>query len=105
AHLSRFHFDRIISSVAGEPPGTFRRRVLLERAAYRLVTGSSGILAAALEAGYQSNESFTRAFQRSYGVSPSRWRSHPGRFQLPAPSGVHFHPPAGLRVPGTRGVG
>ena len=35
-HLSRFHFDRIVSSVGGETPARFRRRVLLERAAYRL---------------------------------------------------------------------
>ena len=31
--LSRFHFDRVIASVAGEPPTAFRRRILLERAA------------------------------------------------------------------------
>lgn len=37
-HFSRFHFDRMISSVAGEPPGAFRRRILLERAAYRMIT-------------------------------------------------------------------
>jgi len=33
-HFSRFHFDRMIRSVAGEPPQAFRRRILLERAAY-----------------------------------------------------------------------
>lgn len=37
-HLSRYHADRIVASVAGEPPATLRRRILLERAAYRLVT-------------------------------------------------------------------
>src|SRR3979490_1266607 len=35
-HLSRFHFDRVFAATAGETPGAFRRRVLLERAAYRL---------------------------------------------------------------------
>jgi AraC-like DNA-binding protein len=30
-HLSRFHFDRIVSAVSGESPARFRRRVLLER--------------------------------------------------------------------------
>src|SRR4029079_3368837 len=29
-HLSRFHFDRLVSAAAGEPPATLRRRVLLE---------------------------------------------------------------------------
>jgi AraC-like DNA-binding protein len=38
AHLSRFHFDRVIGAVAGESAARFRRRVLLERGAYRLIT-------------------------------------------------------------------
>ena len=31
-HLPWFHFDRLVSAAAGEPPATFRRRFLLERA-------------------------------------------------------------------------
>ena len=99
AHLSRHHFDRIISASAGEPPATFRRRVLLERAAYRLVTSSAGILEIAVEAGYGSHEAFTRAFRRAYGAVPSAWRSAPGQIQIPCPTDVHFHPPGGLRLP------
>ena len=37
-HLSRFHLDRVVSATGGEPPERMRRRLLLERAAYRLVT-------------------------------------------------------------------
>src|SRR4051795_7140940 len=77
AYLSRSHFDRVISATAGEPPAAFRRRILLERAAFRLATGSDGILRLAVEAGYSSNEAFTRAFQRAYEVTPSDWRSAP----------------------------
>ncbi len=43
-YVSRFHLDRIISSVVGEPPARFRRRILLERAAYRLATTQLSIL-------------------------------------------------------------
>ena len=98
--LSRSHFDRLISATAGEPPATFRRRILLERAAYRLATGREGVLQLAVEAGYSSNEAFTRAFERAYGVAPSAWRSSPGQIQLASPNDVHFHPPGGLRLPG-----
>jgi AraC family transcriptional regulator len=98
--LSRSHFDRLISATAGEPPAAFRRRILLERAAYRLVTGTDGVLQQAVEAGYSSNEAFTRAFTRAYGVTPSAWREAPGQIQLAAPNDVHFHPPGGLRLPG-----
>jgi AraC family transcriptional regulator len=98
-HLSRFHCDRLVSAAAGEPPAALRRRILLERAAYRLVTSDEDVLSVALEAGYSSHEAFTRAFARAYGRSPSRWRRRPTRFQLDAPSAVHFNPPGGLRVP------
>ena len=98
-HLSRFHFDRVVSSVSGETPARFRRRVLLERAAYRLVTCDRTVLEIAVEAGYSSHEAFTRAFQRAYGAPPTSWRAAPRRIQLDAPNGVHFHPPGSLRLP------
>jgi AraC family transcriptional regulator len=99
AHLSRFHFDRVVSAVSGETPSRLRRRILLERAAFRLVTTRATVLEVALEAGYSSNEAFTRAFRRAYGAAPASWRAAPARIQLDAPNGVHFHPPGGLRLP------
>ena len=77
-HLSRYHFDRVIRATAGEPPAAFRRRILLERAAFRLATSRDGVLRLAVDAGYSSNEAFTRAFQRAYGVAPSAWRAGRG---------------------------
>jgi AraC family transcriptional regulator len=103
-HLSRFHVDRLVSAAAGEPPATFRRRVLLERAAYRLITTDDDVLRVAVEAGYSSHEAFTRAFARAYGEAPSRWRRRPTGFRLEAPSEVHFHPPGTLRLPAQRRV-
>ncbi len=103
-YLSRFHLDRVVSAVAGEPPLAFRRRILLERAAYRLVTTRRGILDIAIEAGYGSHEAFTRAFVRSYGVAPREWRRRPTRTQIEAPSDVHFQPPGSLRLPAVRKV-
>jgi hypothetical protein len=57
------------------------------------------VLEVALEAGYSSNEAFTRAFRRAYGAAPAAWRASPARNQLDTPNGVHFHPPGGLRLP------
>ncbi|MCZ7589785.1 MAG: AraC family transcriptional regulator [Gaiella sp.] len=99
AYLSRCHFDRVVSAAAGETPARLRRRVLLERAAFRLVTTDATVLEVALEAGYSSNEAFTRAFRRAYGNGPSAWRSSPGAIRLESPNGVHFYPPGGLRLP------
>ena len=99
AYLSRFHFDRVVTAAAGETPARLRRRVLLERAAFRLVTSDATVLEVAIEAGYSSHEAFTRAFRRAYGSAPAGWRVAPGPIRLESPNGVHFHPPGGLRLP------
>jgi AraC family transcriptional regulator len=99
AMLSPFHFSRLMRAGIGEPPAAFRRRLLLERAAWRLGRGVS-VTDAALEAGYDAIEAFSRAFTRAHGVPPSRFADEPRDFRLAVPNGIHFHPPGGLRLPG-----
>ena len=72
AYLSRFHFDRLVGAALRETPGAFRRRLLLERAAWQLRNAS--VTDAAHDAGYSSLEAFSRAFGRAYGEAPSRYR-------------------------------
>lgn len=98
AHVSPYHFARQVALAAGEPPVAIRRRVLLERAAWRLQHGA-GVSEVAFEAGYDSADGFARAFSRAYGCPPSampppRERGH----WLPAPNGLHFHSPTVLYV-------
>lgn len=100
AYLSRFHFDRLLAAALGESPGRFRRRLLLERAAWQLASGRVSVTDAAFEANYGSTEAFSRAFRRSFGTRPSEYvASDAHGFRLPAPNGVHFHPPGGLLIP------
>lgn len=99
AFLSRFHFDRLVSAGLGEAPAAFRRRLLLERAAWQLGQGMS-VTDAGLGAGYEATEAFTRAFRRAYGVPPSLLAGRD--FRLAAANGIHFHPPGGLRVSTTQ---
>ena len=101
AHFSRDHLDRMLAGATGESPVALRRRLLLERAAWQLRNGASAADAASA-AGYGSQAAFSRAFARAYGAPPSRYS---GPTELSAPNGVHFHPPAGLLVPGTRPSG
>lgn len=98
-HLSRFHFDRVVSASGGESPRRFVRRILLERAAFRLLSSPAGVLDIAVEAGYSSNEAFTRAFRRAFGTTPSQFRRVPGPVHLRSRNRVHFHPPGSLRLP------
>lgn len=99
AMLSPFHFNRLVRAGIGEAPATFRRRLLLERAAWRLGRGAS-VTDAGLEAGYDAVEAFSRAFSKAHGVPPSRWAPGERDFRLEAPNGIHFHPPGGLVLPG-----
>jgi hypothetical protein len=78
----------------------FRRRLLLERAAWRLGTGAS-VTDAGLEAGYEAMEAFSRAFTRAHGVPPSRFAGARRDFRVAAPNEIHFHPPGSLRLPGS----
>jgi AraC family transcriptional regulator len=100
ACLSRFHFDRLASAALGEPPGAFRRRLLLERAAHRLVSTTETVIQIGAEAAYTSPDAFTRAFFRGYGITPTGYRrQHRSVHDLQAANGIHFHPPGGLRLP------
>lgn len=103
AYLSRYHFNRLVRAALGEPPGAFRRRLLLERAAHRLEHDrADSVIEIALEAGYASPDAFTRTFARAYGENPTTYRRrlrHDHR--LPTDNGIHFHPPGGLRLPAT----
>lgn len=97
--FSRFHFDRVIRSVSGESPAAFRRRILLERSGFRMLTTAAPLIDVAVDAGYGSHEAFTRAFTRAFGESPHVWRQHAGSFRVEAANGVHFHPPGSIRLP------
>ncbi|AYA23627.1 transcriptional regulator, AraC family [Rhodococcus rhodochrous J3] len=117
AYASQWHFSRTFAVGTGESPVALRRRVMLERAAWQLRHGSS-VTDAAFAAGYDSVEGFARAFARAYGYPPSAAArvlgiggsgpgapapvdpgvSAPVNHWLPAPNGVHFHPPTNLWV-------
>jgi AraC-like DNA-binding protein len=103
AHFSRDHLDRLLAGATGESPVALRRRLLLERAAWQLRNAGATPTQAATAAGYGSLAAFSRAFSRAYGVSPSAFiADRDRRVALDAPNGLHFHPPAGVLVPGAR---
>jgi len=103
ASFSRDHLDRLLAAATGESPVGLRRRLLLERAAWQLQTGAATASEAATAAGYGSLAAFSRAFARAHGAPPSAFAREPDRQpQIEAPNGIHFHPPAGLLIPGAR---
>ena len=102
ARLGRFYFSHLVKETLGESPAAFRRRLLLERAAYELSTTEESVLMIGLRGGYASPEAFAHAFHRAFGSSPRSFRaSRSDGYSIAAPNGVHFHPPGGPRLPGT----
>jgi AraC family transcriptional regulator len=93
SYASEFHFSREVRRLTGESPAALRRRIMLERAAWRLHRGES-VSTVAADEGWSSAEVFSRAFSRTFGVPPSRAADI--QFRLPAPNGLHFHPPQSL---------
>ena len=76
AHFSPFHFHRIFSAVTGETIGAFVARVRIERAATLLSAHPHRpVTDIALETGFASPSSFSRAFRETYGTSPTEWRT------------------------------
>lgn len=74
AGVSRFHLARAFAEAFGRSLIGYQRARRLTEAARALVFGGDDILTVALDAGYQSNEAFTRAFRGEFGVSPSALR-------------------------------
>lgn len=74
ARMSPFHLQRTFKAAVGETPKVHASRLRLERAAFQLLIHDAKVLDIALECGYRSHETFTRAFRRCFGRSPSEYR-------------------------------
>jgi AraC family transcriptional regulator len=98
AAFSRFHFARVFRALVGETLKEYTRRLRLERAARTLKRRDQPITQLALEAGFETHESFTRAFAAMFGLPPSAYRAA-HKLAPDAVSGTHiddvtgYHPP------------
>lgn len=71
AYCSSYHFQRVFGILSGFTLGEYIRRRRLTRAAADLLTGEK-VISAAMKYGYNSADSFSRAFYRFHGVLPSQ---------------------------------
>lgn len=79
AFLSSFHFQRLFSVVCGMTLGEYIRNRRLTYAGTEVENTDAKIIDIALKYGYESPESFSRAFTRFHGVSPMAARSLRGQ--------------------------
>lgn len=74
AGCSSYHFQRMFSYLAHMSIHEYIKRRRLSLAALDCVQTNERILDIALKYGYQSNDSFTRAFVSCHGITPSKLR-------------------------------
>lgn len=74
AGLSKYHFLRQFSQVVGMTPGAYLRTLRLCHAARKLRTTNLPILDIALSVGFADHPSFSRAFARHMGMTPSEYQ-------------------------------
>ena len=75
AGFSYTYFDALFKQHTGYSPVEYSRIYKLTRSALQLRRTEKTILDIALEFGYASPESYTRAFKAFYGVTPSEYRN------------------------------
>src|SRR5689334_4123572 len=74
ACLSPYHWHRIYHAHFGETVAATVRRLRLQRAAADLAHTAVSIAKVAERAGYDSQASFTRAFNAAFGLPPAKYR-------------------------------
>jgi AraC family transcriptional regulator len=78
--FSSYHFGRLFYYITDITLSEYIRKRKLSNAAERLQNGNERIIDIALDYGYDSADSFTRAFVKQHGITPSAARN----------SGVHL---------------
>lgn len=72
--LSKYHFHRVFHTIVGEPVAEFIRKRRLMEAAKELLNTEDKIIDIALKYQFSSQEAFTKAFKKLYGMPPREFR-------------------------------
>ena len=78
ANFSKYHFHRQFTEYTGICVYQFVQLLRLKRASYQLVYSKDyKHIDIALDAGFENPESFSRAFKKKFGQTPSEFRENP----------------------------
>ncbi len=73
---SSYHFQRVFSILCGFTIGEYIRNRRLSLAGTELATSDAKVIDVALKYGYESPDSFAKAFQKFHGILPSQARNN-----------------------------
>ncbi len=72
---SRYHFTRLFTAKRGIAPGAFIRELRMNRAVKSLQTEKVSVKEVASACGFEDTSYFCKAFRKSFGVSPAKFRN------------------------------
>ncbi len=75
ANMSRWHFQRMFKAMTGDTVKTYIRTRRFSQALEDLLATDRSILDIAITAGFESHESFTRAFKQHFAITPGEFRA------------------------------
>lgn len=87
-YVSSFHFQHMFTMLCDISVGEYIRNRRLTLAGFELINGNDSVLNTAVRFGYETNESFTRAFTRFHGITPSMARKNRERLKVFLPISV-----------------
>lgn len=90
AYVSSFHFQRAFSILCGFTLGEYIRNRRLTLAGMELSSGNAKVIDVAVKYRYDSPDSFTKAFNRFHGISPSSAKKEGVNLKSFAPLKIKF---------------
>ncbi len=84
-HISPFYFQKAFHIMTGYAMGEYIRNRRLYLAAIELIEGKEKVIDVAYRYGYETPESFSKAFTRFHGLSPMKLKKQPYKIKT-------FHP-------------
>ncbi|MCQ2425482.1 MAG: AraC family transcriptional regulator [Lachnospiraceae bacterium] len=79
--ISEYYLQKCFQMMTGYPLGEYIRSRRLTEAGKELASESGKIIDIALKYGYETPESFTKAFSRFHGCTPSEAKRHPEKLR------------------------
>ena len=88
---SEYHFCKLFYYIADMPLSEYVRKRRLSLAAMDLQSGCGRVMDVAVKYGYDSADSFTRAFVKQHGVTPTAARNHGTALMIFPPITFQIH--------------
>ena len=96
AYLSPFYFQKVFNASCGITVGEYVRYRRLSHAAEELSTSDIKVIDVALKYGYDSPDSFSRAFAKFHGITPSVAKERGAKIKSFAPLMIHLKAKGGM---------